>query len=225
MWKPADGVQPVYVVVDESAEVGPYIGDLSDGVHQLHDALLRATDVAPAIRLSVLGFADQVTTRLPLEQVVAGSQSPWFTARGPASYANAFETLLDQIEPDIDALKAKNLKVLRPVVYLLSGSDPGADTAWASPYKRLVDRSSHRYAPNIVACGFGGAPAELIADIATQPQFGFVMKPDTDVHVAIAQYWRQLAQNVITSGRALISGTPELAPEPPAGFRLAREVV
>jgi len=67
VWKPADGVQPVYVLVDESTNARPYIGELSDGVRGLLDALRQAPDVAPAIRLSVLGYADQVMTRLPLE--------------------------------------------------------------------------------------------------------------------------------------------------------------
>jgi uncharacterized protein YegL len=225
VWKPADGVQPVYVVVDESAAVAPYIGDLSNGVHQLHEALLQAGDVAPAIRLSVLGFADELATRLPLEPVVAGSQSPWFTARGAASYANAFEMLLDKIDEEIPMLKQEQQKVLRPTVYLLSGSDPGSDGIWTSPYHRLTDRRTHRFAPNIVACGFGGAPADLIARIATEPDLGYVMAPDADVHDAIAQYWRSLAKYILSSGRALINGQPDVAYEPPAGFRLARELV
>jgi uncharacterized protein YegL len=225
VWKPADGVQPVYVMVDESSAVAPYIGDFSDGVHQLHSALLRASDVAPAIRLSVLGFADELATRLPLESVVAGSQSPWFAARGEASYANAFEMLLDRIGEEIPALKEQQQKVLRPTVYLLVGSDPGPDGMWTSPYRRLTDRGSHRFAPNIVACGFGSAPADLIARIATDPALGYVMAPDADVHDAIAQYWRYLARYILASGRALIDGRPDVAYEPPAGFRLARELV
>ncbi|GAA2601584.1 hypothetical protein GCM10010435_96210 [Winogradskya consettensis] len=227
VWQPSDGVQPVYLMVDESAGVGPYISDLSNGVHALHDKLLRAADVSPAIRLSVLGFADQLATRTRLEAVVSGSESPWFAARGPADYARAFEMLLDQITPDIEELKQQQQKVLRPVVYLLSGSDPGDDTTWASPHRRLIDPAAHRYAPHIVATGFGSASARLISTLATQPELGYVMTPDTDVHQAIRQYWESLAQTILDSGRALIAGRPdlELAPRPPSGFRLARELV
>jgi uncharacterized protein YegL len=173
----------------------------------------------------VLGVADELATRLPLEPVVAGSQSPWFAARGEASYANAFEMLLDKIGEEIPALKQQQQKVLRPTVYLLSGSDPGPDGMWTSPYRRLTDRGAHRFAPNIVACGFGGAPADLIARIATDPELGYMMAPDADVHDAIAQYWSYLARYILASGRALINGQPDIAYEPPAGFRLARELV
>ena len=225
VWKPADGVQPVYLMVDESADVAPYIGDLSNGIHQLHETLLRAGDVAPAIRLCVLGFADELATRRRLEPIAAGSQSPWFTARGSASYANAFERLLDTIDQDIPALKQELPRVLRPTVHLLSGSDSGGDQLWTSPYHRLVDRSTHRFAPDIVACGFGAAPAGLIDQIATDPQYGYVMAPDSDVHEAIAQYWRSLAKYILASGRALVTGRSDVIHEPPAGFRLARELV
>jgi uncharacterized protein YegL len=225
VWKPADGVQPVYVLVDESTNARPYIGELSDGVRGLLDALRQAPDVAPAIRLSVLGYADQVMTRLPLEAIDGSIQSPWLTARGEASYANAFETLLDRIAPDIEALKQQQLKVLRPVVFLLSAGAPADDGVWATPYGRLVDPGAHRYAPNIVACGVGDAPARLISSIATRPEFGYVMAPGTDVKAAIEQYWQTLVRNVIASGRSLINGTPELAVELPPGFRLAGELV
>ncbi|MFG2099896.1 hypothetical protein ACGFJ5_04775 [Micromonospora echinaurantiaca] len=226
VWKPTDGVQPVYLLVDESVEMDQYIGDLSDGAHALHEQLLKAADVMPALMLSVLGFADHVATRLPLDTVTQGSQSPWFTARGPVSYANAFEALLDRIGPDIDALKTEGYRVLRPVVHLLSGSGgPGEGEEWAVPYQRLVDPNTHRYAPNIVACGFGRAPARLIAEIATRPQSGHVAPQDLDVRTAIQRYWEALGRNILATGRSLIEGRPELAMEPPAGFRLAHEVI
>ncbi|MFI2714184.1 hypothetical protein ACH495_29090 [Micromonospora sp. NPDC018662] len=225
VWTPAAGVQPVYVMVDESADVAPWIGDLSNGLHTLHDALVQAADVTPAIRLAVLGFADEVASRLRMDVVTAGSQSPWLTPRGPANYANAFETLLDNIGHDIEALKAQQPHVRRPIVFFLSGSAPRDGESWTRPYQRLVDRNAHRYAPNVVACGIGAAPPALIATIATEPTFGFVMVPDSDVHAAIAQYWRALAASVINSGRALLDGSGELTISPPAGFRIASELV
>lgn len=222
VWQPIHGVQPVYVMVDESSSAGPYITDLSAGVRSLHDALLKAPDVVPAIRLAVLGYADGVATRLPLDMVAAGGQPPWLTARGPARYASAFEALLASIPFDIEALKQKQPVVRRPVVFLLSAGAPSDGGAWRSPYRRLTD---HRYAPNVVACGIADAPPELIAAIATQPQYGTVMASGTDVRVAIEQYWQSLARNILGSGRALINGEAELMVDPPAGFRIASEVI
>jgi uncharacterized protein YegL len=225
VWSPADGVQPMYVMVDESSAARPYIGDLSDGVRGLLGTLAGSPDVSPAIRLSVLGFADGVAVRLPLDEVTAGSQSPWLTTRGPADYADAFETLLDAITPDIEALKQQGLKVLRPVVFLLSASTPADDTTWRSQHRRLVDPGTHRYAPGIVAYGVGEASPRMIAEMATRPEFGYVMDTGIDAHAAIEQYWQALVRDILTSGRSLINGTPALAVEPPVGFRLAGELV
>ena len=190
VWRPVDGVQPIYVLVDESTEMGPYVSDLSDGAYGLYQQLLEAKDASSAVLLSMLGFADQVATRLPLKAVNQGGQPPWFTARGPVSYASVFEALLDRIGPDVEALKAQGYTVLRPVVHLLAGSDPGNGAEWAVPYRRLIDSSTHRYAPNIVACGFGTAPARLIAEIATRPQSGHLAPPHLDPHQAIECYWQ-----------------------------------
>ncbi|AGL18926.1 hypothetical protein [Actinoplanes sp. N902-109] len=224
VWRPADGVQPMYLMVDESTAAAPYISDLSDGVRGLLGTLAQASDIAPAIRLSVLGFADGVATRLPLDQVTAASQSPWLITRGDADYAGAFETLLDQITPDIEALKQQGLKVLRPVVFLLSASAPG-DDGWRAQHRRLVDPAGHRYAPGIVAYGVGEAAAPVVAAMATRPEFGYVMTAGTDVHTAIDQSWRALSRDIIAAGRALVSGSPALTVQPPTGFRLAGEPV
>ncbi|ATO13227.1 hypothetical protein CO540_04790 [Micromonospora sp. WMMA2032] len=225
VWKPADGVQPVYLLIDESTEMGPYIPDLSDGARALHEELMKAADVAPAVMLSVLGFADHVATRLPMETVVQGSPSPWFAARGPVSYANAFEALLDRIGPDMETLKTQGYQVLQPLVHVLSGSSPGEGEEWGVPYRRLVDPETHRWVPNIVACGFGPAPARLIAEVATRPQSGHVAPQDLDARIAIQRYWQSLGRNILATGRSLIEGRPELAMDPPAGFRLAHEVI
>lgn len=224
VWKPADGVQPIYLVVDESAEAAPYIGDLSNGVHLLHEALLQAGDIASGIWLAVLGFADELATRRPMEPIMPGAQSPWFAPHGPADYAATFEKLLDIIDQDIPLLKEQQPKVLRPTVYLLSAST-AADGSWTVPYQRLTDRDAHRYAPNIVACGFGAAPPKLIAEIATNPKFGYIMAPGTDTHDALAQYWRSLTRYILAVGRALVNGNTDVTHEPPAGFKLARDLV
>jgi uncharacterized protein YegL len=212
-------------MIDESAAARPYIGDLSDGIRGLLGTLAQSPDVSPAIRLSVLGFADGVAVRLPLDEITAGSQSPWLTTRGEADYANAFETLLDQITPDIEGLKQQGLKVLRPVVFLLSASAPADDGGWRNQHRRLVDTGTHRYAPGIVAYGVGEASPRIISEIATRPEFGYVMDSGADVHTAIGKYWQALVRDILASGRSLISGNPALVVEPPAGFRLAGELV
>ncbi|MEU4422041.1 hypothetical protein AB0F81_15560 [Actinoplanes sp. NPDC024001] len=222
VWRPADGVQPVYLLVDESANARPYLDDLTDGLRTLLDGLTHAPEVAPAIRLSVLGYAGQVAMRRQLGEVDAGSQAPWITSQGGAvSYTNTFESLLSQITPDVEALKEQGLKVLRPIVFVLAASPAAESDAWLAAHRRLVDTTSHRYAPYIIACGVGDAPATLVSRIATNPEFGFVMAPGSDAHTAIEQYWQALLRNVLASGRSLIEGRPQLAFEAPPSFQPA----
>jgi uncharacterized protein YegL len=221
VWGPTDGVQPVYLLVDESTEAAPYLDDLGDGLQRLLDGLRRVPDIAPTIRLSVLGFADQVAARLSMAAVDPGTSVPWLTSRGPASYANAFETLYGRIGPDVDALKGQGITVRRPLVFLLAAAAPADDGIWPTPYARLTDPATHRYAPQIVACGVGRATSRLIAAIATQSDFGYVATPDADVHKAIADYWDALTRCLVAYGRTLLAGAPDLEFELPPHFRVA----
>lgn len=221
VWAPSNGVQPVYLLVDESNEAAPYLDDLSDGLQRLLEGLRRAADVAPAIRLSVLGYADQVAARLSMAAVDSGTSVPWLTSRGPASYANAFETLYGRISPDVDAFKAQGITVRRPLVFLLAAAPPADEGIWQTPYARLTDPATHRYAPQIVACGVGEATAGLIAAVATKPEFGYVATAGADVRKAIADYWDALTRCLVTYGRTLLAGAPDLEFELPPHFRVA----
>ncbi|MEU5962024.1 hypothetical protein ABZ777_12545 [Micromonospora parva] len=221
VWAPSDGVQPVYLLIDESSGAAPYLDDLGDGLQRLLDGLRRATDIAPAIRLSVLGYADQVAARLTMGSVDANTSVPWLTSRGPASYANAFETVYGRISPDVDGLKAQGITVRRPLVFLLAAAPAADEGVWQTPYARLTDPATHRYAPQIVACGVGGATAALIAAVATKPEFGYVATPGADVRTAIVDYWDALTRCLITYGRTLLAGAPDLEFELPPHFRVA----
>lgn len=221
VWSPADGVQPVYLLVDESTEAAPYLDDLGDGLQRLLDGLRRVPAIAPTIRISVLGFADQVAPRLSMAAVDASTSAPWLTSRGPAGWANAFETLYGRIGPDVDSLKSQGITVRRPLVFLLAAAPPADEGLWQTPYGRLTDPATHRYAPHIVACGVGGATSRHIASIATKPEFGYVATAEADVHRAIGEFWDALTRCLITYGRSLLDGKPDLEFPMPPHFRVA----
>ena len=217
-WTPAAGVQPVYVLVDESAEAAQCLEESAEGLRLLLDNLRRA----PGIRLSVLGFADQVTPRMPMTAVDAHTQPPWLTTRGRTSFAATFEALYSRITPDVEGLKQQQLPVRRPLVFLLAASAPADEGVWRTPYDRLMDSATHRYAPKVVACGVGGAPERLIATIATQPEFGYIAAPGSDVRTGVEQYWQTLTRSLVAYNRSLVDGeVAELGFDLPPGFRIA----
>ena len=220
-WKAGVGVQPVYILIDESAEAMPQLDEFDAGIAALLRILRRAGDVAGAIRLAVLGYSDDLRVRLPISKVSETTVTPHLHGGGPASYAAMFETLADRIDQDLEMLEEEPLEIRRPIVFLLSASAPGDN--WMNPLRRLVDQRLHPHPPSIVAFGIGAAPADLIAGIATDPGQGFVPAPGTDIDTAIAQFWNFVARDILDLGQDVIDGREESLIVAPEGFRVARE--
>jgi hypothetical protein len=85
-----------------------------------------------------------------------------------------------------------------------------------------MDSATHRYAPKLVACGVGGAPEQLIATVATQPEFGYIALPGSDVRTAVEQYWQTLTRSLLAYGRSLVDGDVANLEFPlPPGFKIA----
>ncbi|MFS8201873.1 vWA domain-containing protein [Streptomyces sp. CWNU-52B] len=216
---------PIYVLADESGSMTSHIDDLNAGLRSLHQALLGEPMVAAKVRFSVLGFADDVIERVHLVDLRSAAEFPQLSTRGMTSYAAAFEDLITRIPVDVDSLKAEGYQVHRPAVFLLSDGLPNPYEDWQDPHRRLTDRAQTRVAPNIIACGISDADAEIISQVATQPEFGFVANEGVDVGPAIAKFCAALTTSVIASGRSLNSASPHLVVERPDNFTLAIDVI
>jgi uncharacterized protein YegL len=211
-------------VVDQSAALHRYTRQLDAGIQSLLDALGAQPEVADAIRLSVLGYSDDVTVALALEKVRAGLRLPPLTPHGNARYGAAFERLLDLIPRDTDLLKSDQFTVVRPQVVFFSGAQPADGRAWSVAHRRLVDQQVHRAAPHIVACGVGETQPSTIAEIATSPELAFVAAGG-DVGASIEHFSAFVRQHILGYGRAVLDheGVPPVGT--PEGFRLAQDVV
>jgi uncharacterized protein YegL len=220
-WDSTLGILPVYVVVEESEAVQPWIDELDAGIASLHAALAGTPAAAHRVRLSVLGFADDVTVHRALAAPREDDPRPRFTARGGTRYGNLFADLLIRIPADIAALKAQDETVHRPTVFVLTAGRPTNGADWRALHARLVDRDVLSSAPTIVACGVGKADADTITKLATQPQGAFVAGPDADVRDSIRRFFAALVHSVLQSGMALGMGRQELVVEKPEGFRMA----
>jgi uncharacterized protein YegL len=220
-WTPGAGVQPIYLLIDESAEATPQLDELDAGVSALLKTLRRAEEVAAAVRLAVLGYADHLSVRMPLSRINGTTATPHLHGGGPASYAAMFETLAERIDQDIEQLQEELVEIRRPIVFLLSASAAGDN--WTNPLRRLVDERLHSYAPSIVACGIGAAPPDLIARIATERGQGFVPEPGTDTADAIEHYWKFVVQDILDLGQDVLNGRDESEIGSPEGFRVAAD--
>jgi uncharacterized protein YegL len=216
-WTPADGLQPVYVLVDESEEAVQHLFHLDAGLIRMLAAIAAEDDIAPGIRLAVLGYADHLTVRLPLTTVTPQTEPPHMIGGGAAGYAAMFETLAERIDSDIADLGEQPASVRNPIVYLLSAS-PASDN-WAKPRQRLVDPHLHRHIPTIVAFGIGNATSDLIAGIVTERDNAFMAVPGTDPAIAIDQFCGYVTGAILHLARSLTDdrALPDLPP-PPEGF-------
>jgi uncharacterized protein YegL len=215
---------PVYILADESASMRSYESELNDGLTSLIETLRSEPMIAAKIRLSVIGFSDNVAARMVLADLRSLETVPRLQIRGSTNYRAAFDDLLKRIPGDVSTLKQAGFSVHRPAVFFLSDGQPD-DGRWRNPHRRLTDRLVTAAAPNIIAFGIGAVQSKTILEVATQPAFAFVAIPGSNVGKAISKFFLALTASVIQSGQSLASTAPQLVVEHPEGFRLAIDVV
>ncbi|MFF7332672.1 hypothetical protein [Streptomyces sp. NPDC008150] len=216
---------PIYVLADESGSMAHHIDELNDGLRSLHQALLGEPMAAAKVRFSVLGFADDVAERVLMVDLRSANEFPRLRTRGMTSYLAAFEDLIARIPADVSSLKAEGYQVHRPAVFFFSDGLPNHGEDWRAAHRRLTDRNTTLGAPNIIACGIVDADAQIIDEVATRAEFGFIVNKGVDAGAAIAKFCTALTKSVISSGRSLGSASPQLVVDKPEGFTVAIDVI
>jgi uncharacterized protein YegL len=214
-------VIPVYVAIDESPDDQHYFDALNAALQDLPSQLSAHQDVIRAIRLGVIGYADEVKLRLPLNVIAQDSFVPKLEHRDGSRIAPVFEYLHKRIPEDVQRLKSQVSRVGRPILHILSASPPEDDAAWQDPYNALLNRGTFPYAPNIIACGIGNASPDVVRHLAPPPEFGWLASPDAPLGEAVARYISYVQSSAIAVSSAHISGSQELLVTPPAGFEPA----
>ena len=216
---------PVYVLADESFSMADYAQELNNGLISLHETLRSEPMVAAKVRLSILGFSNNVEVRLALADLRNVESIPRLRIRNSTNYQAVFEDLLTRIpRRDLVMLKTSGYLVHRPAAFFLSDGLP-SNSNWLEPYERLTNKTTTPVAPNIIAFGVGDVLVETIRQIATQDEFAFVSMPGTDIGTAIAKFFIALTASIVQSGRSLTSPNPELVVEKPEGFRMAIDMI
>ena len=91
---PKGNLLPVYVLADESYSLFDHAQELNHGLVSLCDALRAEPMIAAKVRLSILGFSDDVEVRLALADLRDVENLPRLRIRNNTNYQAVFKDLL-----------------------------------------------------------------------------------------------------------------------------------
>ncbi len=217
-------ILPVYFVADESGSMASVIDKLNTGLVSLHDAMLKESQAAAKVRMTILAFNDTTRCLMDLVDLRTLEMMPTLSPSGTTAYSAAFKDLRSRIESDVDRLKQQEFQVHRPAVFFLTDGVPNDNDPWKAALDELRSSSWTRR-PNVLAFGVGSADARVVTEIASKPEFAFISPDGTDTGDAIAKFMESLTQSIVSSGQALASGNAQLQVEPPKGFSLAVDLL
>jgi uncharacterized protein YegL len=187
-------VFPVFVLADTSLSMsGPAITALNDFLPDLQKEMRSNPIVGEIARIGLVTFDDDAQIVLPLCDLAFASL-PKLDAGGQTNFAEAFRRVRIAIVDGMAALPA-GTPVYRPVIFFLTDGQHVADEDWHSALDALRDRS-WKYAPEIVAFGFGDADSATLRTIATR--FSFLAR-ESDPAVQVREITRALIGSIRTT--------------------------
>lgn len=212
---PPSGLIPVYVVLDTSPATAAYVTDLGNALRSVQTLLANSPDVASAIRLSVITYADGADVVLPLTEVSWRTGVPGLNTSPGCRYRPVLRRLKDIIPLETERLKEQVPRVLRPVVFFLAVGQPEDDAEWPAAHAELM---ADRYFPNIVACGIGADRGRVAQRIASRPGLAVAAAEGADPAQAAVQFSVLLQRALLHLGRSALAGQMELVLECPQGL-------
>lgn len=211
---------PFYLVCDVSYSMVES-GSLDEANHIL-PALVQALEKDPIIsdkvRFGVIDFSDDARVLLPLCDLLEQTSLPALEGRGKTSYKAAFDLLRNQIESDVNQLKADGYQVHRPAVFFLSdGAPTDSEADWKASFDALTtyDKASgqgNRMYPNIIPFGLQGCDPQVLQQVihpkapAERAMRLFLADQDQTPASAVTKMAKMLVASVIQSGSTLASG-------------------
>ncbi|MEX3107700.1 MULTISPECIES: hypothetical protein [unclassified Streptomyces] len=213
---PPTGLVPVYIVLDTSQAAADCLTDLGNALRSVQTLLANSPDVAAAIRLSVITYADGADVLLPLTEVSWRTGVPGLITSPGCRYQPVLGRLLELVPLETERLKAQVPRVLRPVVFFLAVGQAEDDTEWPAAHAELM---AHKYFPHLVACGIGANRDRVAGSLASRPELGVVSVEGTGVAQAAVQFSVLMQQTLLHLGRSAIAGGMELRLDCPQGLR------
>lgn len=162
----ASKVMPTYVVLDTSTSMRPHARLLNDTLVEIVDTFFTSPKLAEFIHLSIISFNTEPHLVMGMTEMANLTAVPRVECNGMTNYAAMFDLVRDQIDIDLQNLKATGVRVLRPVVFMLTDGEPtdgdrqgqlptdSPAPPWLRAHQRLTDRAWRPY-PRIIVYGFG----------------------------------------------------------------------
>ena len=168
-----ENILPFYIVCDESGSMGPNggINAINGALPELHATIASDPLVSDKCRIGLITFSDTAEELMSLTNLADVVAMPGMQARGLTNYGQVFDLLKTVISRDIANLKGQGYKVYRPAVFFITDGEPTDVATWESSYRSLVDKTTNRHAPNIIAFGVDGADASTIGKVGTLGAF------------------------------------------------------
>ncbi|MFC4591228.1 vWA domain-containing protein [Sphaerisporangium corydalis] len=199
---------PTYLVVDVSKSMRPYEALLNRTLEDIINTLYSSPRISEFIHLSILTFSNRPHLVLAMTEIAELTRLPTVECRGSTYFAPLFESLRDRIEFDLPRLLARNVRPLRPVVFLLTDGAPAdPEERWASAFDALTSREWRPH-PHVITYGFGEAVESVLKRMATAAAFIADPHAGTDTQAITAALGTML-NSLVATARAEALQVPE----------------
>jgi uncharacterized protein YegL len=190
---------PTYLVLDTSGSMEPHEQKLNDTMMHIYDTIDTSPQISEFVHLSIISFNTQphlVTAMTDLDDV---ENVPMVTCEGLTNFGPMFQLIRERIDEDIPFMVGKGIRVLRPVVFLLTDGNPTDKNDWRDSLSDLTDQNWKPH-PNIITYGFGGAQEQVLATIANVA--AFVAEEGSNNREALAKALTSLINSLVASAKA-----------------------
>lgn len=195
---------PVFLLVDVSVSMtGGPIEALNESLPRLKREMATNHMVGEIARISLTTFSEEAEELIPLCDL-ASVEVPQIEVQGGTNFASAFRGVRTSIERGMSSL-AKGTPVYRPVVFFMSDGEHQANEDWVPALDKLRD-TAWKYAPEVVAFGFGDAKPDTLKRVATR--YAFVCK-DNDPTTQVREIMNALVGSIRTTSGSLQDPTQE----------------
>jgi hypothetical protein len=168
-------VLPIYLVLEESeAMKGARLDAVNSALPHIHYAVARDPIVNDKVRFGVISFSDTAEVLVPLTQLAQLQHLPGLVPKGGINYTAAFTLVKTCIQTDVDALRAQNFEVQRPLIFLVVSNEKPADD-WRDAHRELIcapPGDTTWRSPLMVVFGFDVVDPENTLSLASARQVG-----------------------------------------------------